>query len=1613
MAVILQLALVRLLDAWGIRPSATTGHSSGEIAAAFAAGALSFEDAIAVAYIRGRLTHDFVQAGRARGAMTAVAASMAKAAEYMATAGTGPAAVVACVNSPASVTISGDAAALDRIEALARADSAFVRRLRVPAAYHSAEMEALAADYHAGLSAHVQGSRNFTATFSSSVTGGIMSDASLVRDPGHWVRNMTQPVQFDDCLRAMILGADQASRRSVPQVDLLIEIGPHGTLQGPIRQILDDIGQPGLKAHVSSCLRRGEDAIKTTQDLVAFVHSRGQRVDLAQVNNPEGSRERRAVIPDLPAYPWNHTARYWDVPDVARDYLQRTHARHDVLGARVEGLHPDTAIWRNTLRLADLPWVQHHVVQSEILFPAAGLVVMVTEAMRQLDGADRQHAYELRGIDLAAAVVVPKTQEPVEIQLVVRNPLGPVSSDDTPEEKEFAFYSRTAGSDGWTHHCHGRVARAVQHPAVTPVQDSLVLLPMDVGRFYKFVERTGPSLGPSFRNVTRLAAGGGSAEITITIPDTHAMTPSPSPSDCVVHPTTLDTCIHAAWGALSEKMQRSMGLSVPRTIRSLFVSPHLPFVAGAKLGLAVNTVHESPGGFEVNVSVFDGNDPSRAPLIQIDGLAMVSIADAAAPGPGDELMLLEAVWEPSLDLLTPADLQSRITEPPPAEERETFRELLKATSNVIHDHLARLTPEDEVPLAWHHRKYVAWMREQDAAFYAAHAVPDTAAKQALYARVAVASVNGRMLALVDRHLPAFLRGAADPLQVLARDGFLSEYYAGMIKLTRCLGHVEKYARLFAHAHPGARVLEIGAGTGSCTEAALRGLTAGATDTEGAGPGRYDFTDVSAGFFEAAGKRFAAYADRLAFRKLDIERDPAAQGFATGTYDLVISCNCLHATKSLERTLRHARALLRPGGRLVLLETTTPHADQSLTFGLFPGWWLSEEPERATSPLLSAPAWGRYLSAAGFGGLDVALGDAGPAEASNYSVMIATAVEAPVAPTLAPRKTVGLTQFPSGGEIPAQSFESLRAALDNSMGAELCHLEAGSPPLSEASTVVVLATGESTLSNLTADQFDNLKALMLAAGKVLWVSRGAAIDTPYPEGGLHTGLLRTLRLEQGREKYVSLDLDPARDVWHADSVKAICGVLRVMDAGNIPEYELAVRNGEVLVPRLRRHTVQHDQMVQKAPGRDEFGQPLVRRVTPLPFLPPCNPLTDQQAVPGLGLDPSAAYLVVGGLMGVGREVVRWLARQGAKTVIAVSRTGAATTPGETRVLEAELATRGARLIPYACDVADGADLARFLALVGRLMPIRGVVHAALALDDAAWADMTWAQWRTPLAAKYAGTRHLAAAWENDDAAAAAAADNLDFFVVLSSVTGLVGSHGQANYTAASTFQDALARHRAARGRPAVSVALGAVLGAGYVARNAGVADRAARAGWRVHDVREVLRLVELGIRHPRAGEVLAGVAPWTETDNEASITAIGTTTTPAWRRERRFAALPRRPTGENGTAASRAAGSDPNDDDGGASLSEGLRAPTTTAEARLEMLTAALRRRLADMFVLAPEAVDAGQPLAALGVDSLVAVELRNWLAATVVPSATIFDVTQSRSLGALAEKMAAKVAASF
>ena len=292
--------------------------------------------------------------------------------------------VVACVNSPSSVTLSGDLTAIQEIESSLKSDDIFTRRLRVPAAYHSHHMLPMADEYQRCLQQELGELGEIgSLKYYSPVTGAEIERASEL-GPEHWVRNSTQPVLFAQALQAM---CKKPEENETP-INIIVEIGPHGALAGPIRETINKFSSTSSGVLYGTCLTRNKDAVLTMHELACKLLESGCNLDLRAVNFPFGD-QALSVLPLLPTYPWNHSTKYWREPRVNQEYRQRPRPQTSILGPRVVGLDSSTTIWRTFVGTEKMPWLADHRIQKQIVYPAAGYLCMAIEALHEVFAADQ------------------------------------------------------------------------------------------------------------------------------------------------------------------------------------------------------------------------------------------------------------------------------------------------------------------------------------------------------------------------------------------------------------------------------------------------------------------------------------------------------------------------------------------------------------------------------------------------------------------------------------------------------------------------------------------------------------------------------------------------------------------------------------------------------------------------------------------------------------------------------------------------------------------------------------------------------------------------------------------------------------------------------------------------------------------------------------------------------------------------------------------------------------------------------------------------------------------------------------------------------------------------
>ncbi|KAI9668413.1 MAG: Type I Iterative PKS [Alyxoria varia] len=1118
-----QIALVDMLRSWNVNPSAVTGHSSGEIAAAYAADILTKEQCLKIAYHRGVVGESLGGNGvrHIPGTMVALGVGPQDAQVYIDQVKRGHA-IIACVNSSRSVTISGDEDAVSEVQSLAQNEQTFARRLKVDVAYHSKHMERVADKYEKSLGC-VEPNETSEVAFFSALRGKRCANAELGAD--YWIKNLTNPVLFSSAVQALCRNS----------IDHVVEIGPHGSLATPTK---DCIKSTGNSIDYMSTLSRGEDDVKSVLRLAAGLFVKGYPISLGDVNGTVNQSRKPAVLTDLPSYPWYHETRYWHDSRKSEAKYHPTHPPHDVLGINTDISNDFENSWRNILSAEDLPWLTHHRVQHDNVFPMAGYVSIALEAMRQKTYKSQAViGFEFRDISILAALIVPDSTE-VETLFYLRPYKGECRSSQTLWN-EFKLISWTS-ERGWTEHVSGLVAaiesqgQGALEDASSSTHDVLHVgwpsddsIHLDMVEAYKAVSDAGIDFGTTFKNLSGVRIRKDHAAVTAssTIPMTRAEMPAEVESDYLLHPATMDSFLQLL-GPIMHSTQEGMNTPlVPTSIKSLTVNARLASCEGHQFRCFGTS--ESVPGFskqkKLNVDIYDLHLSDSTPAVSIRTVSFTQLASDAPPGATNPASpCAKVVWNPYIPLIPTSQYEGAFGLEVPGESLlQRVRQQEQASYYYIEEALKVLS-DDDIKSS-HLQKMYRWMKTQrDRAAQGSlklqtseWMVKDRETREACKQAVRAQGPNGDFICHMGEHLASIMREDVDTLSVMLAEDRLGKMYQAQESMTRTYEIASQYVDALAHQWPAMHILEIGAGTGGATKPILDRLRGNSADTFSFS--HYDFTDISSGFFGEAKEKFQEFGHRIQYRTLNVEEDPSAQGFAEGKYDLIVASNVLHATKSMHNTLAHTRKLLRPGGKLMLIEITSLGLSQ-FPFGTTTGWWLAEDSKdiapcdgfsyRQQGPTLTESQWDMVLTNTGFSGVDGAASDFKDCDEHGMSAIFTTAVEEHCR---TPEKQRNLLVISNSGQRVLDSA----AILSRTSLASTCSIKTASLDqlqgidLGSTECLVIDSSEAPIMKDIEPELVNSLQNLVTASS-IIWVAHGSRPRSPFYD--MAKGLLNSVRTE---------------------------------------------------------------------------------------------------------------------------------------------------------------------------------------------------------------------------------------------------------------------------------------------------------------------------------------------------------------------------------------------------------------------------------------------------------------------------------------------------------------------
>lgn len=1110
----IQIVLVDLLKSWGIRPAAVAGHSSGEIAAAYTTGSLSKSEAILAAYFRGIVTRN----QSASGAMAAVGLGVDRVRPYLIEG-----VVIGCENSPNSTTISGDAAAVQiMIETLNRKiPNVFVRPLRVDNAYHSHHMKAYGETYENSIR-EITSEGIPTLPLFSSVTGKKYSSPGIF-NASYWRRNLENPVLFHTAIRNMI--------NSDLENLLVVEIGPHSALSGPLRQIFQAENKP--HAYVHSLLRDRDDT-QSIYDCIGSLWCNNIPVNFEAISPPG------KILTDLPTYSWDHSKTYWKESRICREWRERKFLPHEILGTRLPGTSQLEPTWRNVASLEKAPWIRDHVVCGDIVFPAAGYIAMVGEAIRQLT---EQSDYSVRSLAIKTAMIF--TEKANDVVTTFKK--AKLSSRDETDWWEFRVTSFNGST--WNEHCSGQAkAGPIYSMERDPPEQPYNLRKVRVSRWYETMQRIGFTYGPEFRGMKDITVDPITFETTanIEIPTRNES------SGYALHPCEIDKILQLLTVTQHEGDPILFKqLAMPTYFDEVYVGADGASEIRATAFSKVDHVDRWTGsafGTSGGKIVFELNNLSVS--------AMGTSKDA-----GEKLKnAVELFWQPDLDftdvkdlIRTPLDIRDYLlklekyffvlaveTLPIIADIQTTEAHLVR-----FHDwlnHFIQNTSSGNNSLV-PDGLGIAELEIEDR-----HSLLEEMTTELLASPVAAAATALRR---VYDTASARYNGTVDTLDILMKDGILTQIYA-------FFDQNWDYSSLISaigHKRPTIRILEIGAGTGGTTSNLLHGLVSTFGEQLYS---RYSYTDISPGFFVAAKERFKEY-NNIEFQILDISKCPIEQGFEEESYDLILAANVLHATPNLQQTLTNVRKLLHPKGRLLLQELDMQAKWMNFIMGGFPGWWLGKDDGRADEPYISPARWDHELKASGFAGAGSVVFD------NDHPYQICSTMVVEVHKKPAERRAVTLLYRYDVTE----KIRSIQSAFETS--GHKVSLNSFDDRVSHEQDIICLLEMEAPFVNeINEEDFNKLMKLMTSLNtiKVIWVTRSCSMRVTDPRFAPTLGLARTLRSERHID-FTTLEIDDMNHPAIPDKIVRIYEqALNPDDDAELdPDYEFAIENGIIYSPRF--------------------------------------------------------------------------------------------------------------------------------------------------------------------------------------------------------------------------------------------------------------------------------------------------------------------------------------------------------------------------------------------------------------------------------------------------------------
>lgn len=1400
----LEVALAALWRSWGLEPQAVIGHSMGEVAAGYVAGVLSLDDAVRIICCRSRLMRQLVQqlaqqADR-QGAMLFVALPFEQARQLL--ANYDPDAVsLAASNSPHSTVLSGKRSVLDKIAEELESRQIFCRFVKVDVASHSPYMDVLREELLAVLTG-LQPSVPRIPIFST-VLGG--RDDELVFDANYWVRNLREPVLFSQAVQQLLM--DEHS--------VFIEVSPHPILLSSLQQCFVETGKAALAL---GTLQRDTDEKTALLQSLGTLYTQGLAIDWQKLYPVGGQRIQ------LPAYPWQR--EHFSLP--ALRVPQHSLLPPDQWGKQTpyplvqqigkSALHPDQHFITTQLSCETFSYLKDHRIRTMIVMPATAYLEMALEAADAVfqteisassadgtTGKPESHRvmkyYALENIEFAQALTLPETGTQT-VQMVL--------TSEEAQKISFQFFSLVPGTTGgtWNRHARGVLFLAPQAPSrhtptLAEIQQRCVEL-YTSREHYQNLQQRQLHYGSAFQGIEQIWKGQGEALGSVLATEEVS---EDTQRAYALHPAWLDACLQVLVEAIPEKIGN---IHISR--KDVYMPVYIQYLHVYALPDPYTDRYWSYAC--IRPQMRDDRIVGDLYLFNTQGQLVVEISGIQLQR--NQRNLLQEYcyalrWEAA------PHAQGRLTES--AKRRVVFSDG-SATAHSLEKLLnEECAPEGACTIVTHGAGY----ERIDARHYL---LAMTNAEELVrffqeFTQTLDQGLSWEIIYLSGAELPA-----TDSLEAL-ENGYLSSCERLLALVQALLQDLPMPAPRLWLITRGAQALLPDQDQVHCVQAAPWGLRRALINEH---PEIDCVTlDLSA---QPSAQELHSFVAELAGEGTD--QEIALRGETRYVHRL--------ARYEGEAQTANALTVLDEAAEQFYLDTATP--------GTLDGLQFYARERRQPGP--GEVEIQVYASSLNFKDVLLALGMLNDqAQSVELGLECAGKITA-----LGP----GVERFQVGEAVMANTYRSISAYVivdANLVIPKPEHLsfeEAITIPVAFATAIYALKfqaqlqPGERVLIH-TASGGVGLAAVQVAQS--IGAEIFATASTPEKQA-----YLRSLGIQHVMN---SRTLDFADEIMRLTNDEGVDVILNSL-AGAYAQKGLAILNVGGRFLELGKRDIYQDRQLSLLPFNKNLSYFAINlqlylqkrpsliaallheiacgmregSISPLPLRAfPLNEATEafrymMQARhigkvvlshrnkenfirPAVTMTPSAmvradaTYLISGGLGGLGITVARWLVEQGARYLVLLGRNAPSPAVGQSI---AEMQNLGAQVTVAQADVAREEHVERVLMDIRQHMPpLKGIIHAAVVLDDGLLMQLNRERCQTVVRPKVLGAWNLHRQTPGI---------SLDFFVLFSSAATVLAPPGQGNYIMANAFLDALAHHRRASGLPALCINWGPWRETGVVA-----------------------------------------------------------------------------------------------------------------------------------------------------------------------------------------------------